>query len=105
MESTLHKRGFPGRTRGGEAAVFQMDAESESDSVEPLVEVLQGGAWSGGTSSPADLLDRCRVTCRARQCPPLPITDGETRAVCACIEALDRQWQVLPVGKMMSLWL
>lgn len=62
VESVLYKRGFLGRIRDGQAATFQMRAESESDGVERLVEVFQGDAWSGNTSSPADMLDLYAVT-------------------------------------------
>lgn len=71
VESTLHKRRFLIRVCDGEAATFQMTAESECDGVERLVEVMQGDAWSGSGSAPADLLDLYRVTCSARQCLPL----------------------------------
>lgn len=103
VESTLRKCGFLSRVRDGETAAFQMGAETESDGVERLVEVLQGDAWSGGTSSPADVLDLYRVTCGARQCQPLPITDEEILAVRICISELDRQWQALPVGQSLSV--
>jgi len=81
VESTLHKRGFLGRVRDGEAASFQMGAESESDGVERLVEVFQGDAWSGGDSSPEDMLALYRVTCQARGCTALPVGPSDIVAV------------------------
>ena len=103
VECTLHKRGFLSRIRDGEAANFRMRAESESDGVERLVEVFQGDAWSGGTSAPADMLELYQVTCRARQCPPLPVTEDDILVIRGVIADLDRQWQALPVGKTFSL--
>lgn len=103
VESTLHKRGFLGRVRDGEAAGFQMTADSESDGVERLVEVFQGDAWSGGNSSPADMIALYHLTCRARQCPPLPVGPEDILAVGNHIARLDRQWQALPVGQSMTL--
>lgn len=103
VESTLEKRGFLSRVRDGEAANFQMRAESESDGVERLVEVFQGDAWSGGTSSPADMLELYQVTCRARQCPPLPVKAEDVLAVRGLISELDRRWQALPVGHTLDL--
>lgn len=98
VESTLHKRGFLGRVRDGEAASFQMGAESESDGVERLVEVFQGDAWSGGRSSPEDMLALYQVTCQARGCTALPLSPSDIVAVRECIGALDERWQALPVG-------
>jgi len=103
VESTLEKRGFLSRIRDGEAANFQMRSEAESDGVERLVEVFQGDAWSGGTSSPADMLELYQVTCRARQCPPLAVKVEDILAVRDLICELDRQWQALPVGQTVDL--
>jgi hypothetical protein len=103
VESTLRKRGFLGRVRDGEAASFQMDAESESDGVERLVEVFQGDAWSGGDSSPEDMLALYQVTCEARECPALPVSPSDIVAVCECIGALSGQWDALPVGESLVL--
>jgi hypothetical protein len=103
VESTLRKRGFLGRVRDGEAANFQMDAESESDGVERLVEVFQGDAWSGGDSSPEDMLALYQVTCGARACPALPVSPLDIVAVRECIGALGEQWSALPVGGSLVL--
>ncbi|MCU6433266.1 hypothetical protein LPB67_05675 [Undibacterium sp. Jales W-56] len=103
VESTLHKRGFLARVVAGEAADFQMDAEPESDSVERLVEVFQGDAWSGGDSRPEDMLDLYRVTCQARDCEALPVSCQDVVAVRDCIASLDAQWQALPAGQSMEL--
>ncbi|MEO8801900.1 MAG: hypothetical protein ABI304_05970 [Rudaea sp.] len=103
VEHTLQKRGFLSRVRDGEAANFQMGAESESDGVERLVEVIQGDAWSGSGSVPEDLLDLYRVTCSARQCAPLAVTDEDVCAIRGCIAELDLQWQTLPVGQPLTL--
>ena len=103
VESALQARGFLGRVRDGEAANFRMRAEPDSDAVERLVEVFQGDAWSGGDSDPADMLDLYQVTCRARECPPLPLAPADVLAVRDRIEALDRQWQALAVGDALEL--
>ena len=103
VESTLGRRGFLGRVGNGEAAEFNMGAEAEGDGVERLVEVFQGDAWSGGDSDPADMLDLYRVTCRARGCNPLPISEADIRLVRECMQALDQEWQALRVGDTMVL--
>ncbi|MGA9334663.1 MAG: hypothetical protein WBV39_10340 [Rudaea sp.] len=103
VESTLQKSGFLSRVRDGEVADFQMAAESESDGVERLVEVVQGDAWSGSDSSPEDMLDLYRVTCSARGCPPLPVAGEDIVAIRRRIAELDRQWQALPVGQAMTV--
>jgi hypothetical protein len=103
VESTLHKRGFLGRVCAGEAASFQMAAEAESDSVERLVEVLQGDAWSGGTSTPEDMIDLYRVTCTARACEPLSVAAEDMLCVRERIDQLDRQWQMLAPGQTLEL--
>ncbi|MDE3209132.1 MAG: hypothetical protein KGM46_00135 [Pseudomonadota bacterium] len=102
VESTLHRRGFLGRVRDGEA-IARMGAETESDGVERLVEVIQGDAWSGAAGSPADLLDLYRLTCRARACPPLPLACGDILAIRDRIGELDLQWRALPAGAALEL--
>jgi hypothetical protein len=103
VESTLHKRGFLGRVRDGEAANFEMGAEAESDSVERLVEVFQGDAWSGGTSTPEDMIDLYHVTCTARACEPLSLTVEDMVCVRERINELDRQWQAIAPGQSLIL--
>ena len=50
VEHTLNVQGFLSRVKEGEAAGFGMKPEALSDSVERLVEVIQGDEWSGGDS-------------------------------------------------------
>ena len=103
VESTLQKRGFVGRVLAGEAAVFQMEAEPESDGVERLVEVFQADGWSGWNSAPADMLDLYQVTCKARACEPLDVAADDIEAVRQRILELTAQWQALPVGKSLAV--
>ncbi|MBS0214101.1 MAG: hypothetical protein JSR26_13145 [Proteobacteria bacterium] len=103
VESTLQKRGFLGRVRDGENANYTMCPKPESDGVERLVEVFQGDAWSGGTSSPADMLGLYQVTCSARKCSPLPVSSADILAVRQRIAELEQQWQALPVGQTFSV--
>ena len=103
VESTLQARGFLGRVRDGEAANFRMVAEAESDGVERLVEVFQGDAWSGGESTPEDMIALYQVTCIERQCPPLEVNAEDIDAIRLRITQLDRQWQALPVGGTVTL--
>jgi len=103
VEFTLQKRGFLGRVLDGERADFAMAPEAESDGVERLVEVMQGDAWSGGTTSPEDMLDLYRVTCSARDCPMLPIKADDITSIRDKLMELDVRWQALAVGESMSL--
>lgn len=103
VEHTLRRRGFLGRVLDGEAASFHMGAEAESDSVERLVEVFQGDAWSGGDSDPAQMLDLFQTTCRSRQCPALALGEADILAVRERMGELDREWQALPVGQSLVL--
>jgi hypothetical protein len=103
VESTLQRRGFLFRIRDGELANFQMTGEVESDGVERLVEAVQGDAWSGGNSASQDVLDLYRITCSARECPPLPVGIEEIDAIRLKIEELDAKWQALEVGESMDL--
>jgi len=103
VESTLQKRGFLGRVRDGEASNFQMQAETESDSVERLVEVIQGDAWSGSNSKPEDMLDLYQVTCSARGCPCLPITEADIESIRECIADLTQQWDTVAVGSTLVI--
>jgi len=103
VESTLQKRGFLSRVREGEPASFQMGAEPESDGVERLVEVIQADAWSGGNTSPAEVLDLYQVTCVARACDALPIVADDIVAIRRHIRALHLQWQSLAAGQSIEL--
>ena len=103
VESTLQKRGFLGRVRDGEAANFQMQAEAESDSIERLVEVIQGDAWSGGNCKPEDMLDLYRVTCNARECLSLAITEADIESIRKSVAGLSRQWDTLAVGSTLVI--
>jgi hypothetical protein len=103
VESTLRRRGFLARVRDGEQASFRMQSEAESDGVERLVEVIQGDAWSGSASTPAELIDLYRVTCSARECPPLNVTGADIDAIRGCIADLDLRWQQLAVGQSLKL--
>jgi hypothetical protein len=103
VESTLSARGFLGRVAAGEVAAFTMGAESESDGVERLVEVIQGDAWSGGTSAPAEMIDLYRVTCEARDCPMLAIDAAAIDAIRAELGRLTEAWSATPVGGTLTL--
>jgi hypothetical protein len=103
IEHTLRARGFLGRVKDGEAAAFQMAPESESDSVERLVEVFQGDEWSGGSSSAAEIIEIYDVTCRARGCPALLIDDSAVLAVRAAIADLTTRWQAVAIGGSLQL--
>lgn len=103
VESTLEKRGFITRVRDGERADFRMPPEAESDGVERLVEVFQGDAWSGGTSSPADMLDLYRITCTERECPMLAVSEADIDAIRARVAELTAQWDALAVGQSLVL--
>ena len=103
VESTLGERGFMRRLHEGETADFRMAANAASDAVERLVEVFQGDAWSSGDSSPADMIDLYRITCQARGCPMLPVTDADILAVRARIAELTAQWEALDVGESLRL--
>ena len=105
VESMLHKRGFLSRVRDGEAASMRMAPQQESDAVERLVEVFQGDAWSGSSSTPADMIDLYRVTCSARQCPMLDVDEGAIAEVRERLAELTREWDSLGVGESLELHL
>ena len=103
VESTLVKRGFLTRVREGARADMRMRGEAESDGVERLVEVIQGDAWSGGTSCAVDMLDMYRVTCSARACPMLDVGADDIDAVRARMAELTAQWNALAVDQSLTL--
>jgi hypothetical protein len=103
VEHTLRLRGFLGRVKDGEAAGFEMKPESESDSIERVVEVFQGDEWSGGGSGPAEMLDLYAATCQARECPALPLDAAAIQAVRATISELSTRWAALKVGGSLRL--
>lgn len=103
VEHTLQTRGFLHRVKEGEAATFRMTPEAESDSVERLVEALQGDAWSGGQSSDTEILEMYQVTCSARQCPALDLCPLDVEAVRAAIQSLTKAWSAIPVHGSLEL--
>ena len=80
-----------------------MESDGRSDSVERLVEVFQGDAWSGADSSASDIIELYRVTCDARDCSPLPVDKTSIDAVRAAIAELTRRWDAVPVGGSLEL--
>ena len=103
VENVLHRRGFIGRVLEGEAASFQMAADSESDGVERLVEVFQADGWAGWNTPPQDLLDLYQVTCQARQCAPLTVGLDDLEMVRQKLLQLTQQWQAIAVGEALVL--
>jgi hypothetical protein len=103
VEHTLVVRGFLNRVKTGEPAAYQMAADPLSDSVERLVEVFQGDAWSGGSTTAAAMLHLYAVTCEARACPALPICEVDVDAVRAAIAALTERWAAVGVGGSLAL--
>ncbi|MBU6478868.1 MAG: hypothetical protein KGQ32_13135, partial [Xanthomonadaceae bacterium] len=87
----------------GERADMRMRGEGESDGVERLVEVIQGDAWSGGSSEAAEMLDLYRVTCEARDCPMLDVSIDDIGAIRTQMAELTVQWEALPVGQSLNL--
>lgn len=103
VESVLAARGFLGRVAAGEDARFTMRAEPESDGVERLVEVVQGDAWSGGATPATEMIDLYRVTCAARNCPPLAIDATSIEAIRDQIRRLTADWAALPIHGTLTL--
>jgi hypothetical protein len=103
VEHSLVVRGFLGLVKAGEAAGFQMATDPESDSVERLVEVFQGDAWSGATTTPTDLIELYVVACEARACPALPIGAADVEAVRSAIADLTARWATVAVGGQLEL--
>jgi hypothetical protein len=102
VESILDARGFLGRLRDGEVATFGMIAESDSDSIERLVEVMQGETWSA-VGANSDLIDLYRVTCEARGCPMLELNDEIIADIRGRIVALTEAWDGIAVGQTLTL--
>jgi hypothetical protein len=105
VEHTLQQRGFLHRLSEGEAASFTMASEAEADGVERLVEVIQGDAWSGSSSSATDMLEMYRVTCHARACPMLAVDEAAIDAVRTHMKELSEKWDAVAVGQALELTL
>jgi hypothetical protein len=103
VESTLGARGFLRRVDDGEAAILQMKEEEQSDGVERLVEVIQGDEWSGGQSTPEDILDLYELNCQAKNCAALAVNGDAVLAIRAEIARLDNLWSAVPVGSSLDL--
>ena len=104
VEQVLDAHGFLGRVRDGETAGFGMVGNASSDGIERLVEVMQADGWSPGQPAEA-VIDLYRVTCDARQCPMLPVDVITIAQLRANIAALTEDWEAVPIGGTMDLWL
>jgi hypothetical protein len=102
VESALHGRGFLGRVKDGEIAAFGMAAEGESDSIERLVEVMQGETWSG-LIPVDDLIDLYRITCTARGCPMLELNADLVGDMRTRIASLSKDWETISIGETLTL--
>lgn len=103
VESVLTVRGFLGRIAAGEEAALTMAGDPTSDGIERLVEVVQGDAWSGGTATPAEMLDLYRLTCEARGCPTLALDEAAITTIRAEFDRLTHAWVAVPVGGTLTL--
>jgi hypothetical protein len=103
VEHTLSRHGFLARVAQGEAASFQMGGEAESDGVERLVEVMQADGWSGWQTPASELLSLYEVTCAARECPALPVSEADVEAIRSRILELQAQWGEVAVGGSLTL--
>jgi hypothetical protein len=102
-ERMLEVQGFLRRVKDGGSASFGMQPEALSDSVERLVEVFQGDAWSGGNSSAPEIIDMYRVTCDARECPALAVDAASIEGVRETISELTQRWDAVPIGGSLKL--
>ena len=64
---------------------------------------FRGRVKAGADSSASDIIELYRVTCNARDCPPLPVDGTSTDAVRAAIAELTRRWDAIPVGGSLAL--
>jgi hypothetical protein len=103
VEHSLQARGFLQRVKGGEPANLRMAPDSESESVERLVETLQGDAWSGSMAGEQEILEMYQVTCLARECPALPLSQEDVVSARAAIQKLSIEWQAVPVNGTLEL--
>jgi hypothetical protein len=103
VEHSLQARGFLQRVKGGEPANFRMAPDSETESVERLVETLQGDAWSGSMAGEQEMLEMYQVTCLARECPALPLSQEDVASARAAIQKLSTEWQAVPVHGTLEL--
>ncbi len=102
VEEVLAAQGFLSRVRDGEVADVRMAGNAISDGVERLVEVMQADGWSPGGGA-ADVIALYHVTCDARSCPPLPITEKLVARLRERIAALTMAWDAVAVGEAMEL--
>lgn len=103
VESVMAARGFLGHLADGEAPLLR-PGDAAAESVERLVEVIQGDAWSGPLPAPAaDMIDLYRVTCEARGSILLPLDAAAVDAIRARVAELTAQWAAVPVGGTLTL--
>ena len=102
VENVVAKRGFMRRVANGEKLAFRMAPDIESDQMERLVEVMQGGANSG-FPPPADLIDMYRITCNARDVAPYIVTEANILAIRAEMARLGRLWKETPADGTLTL--
>mgnify|MGYP000031593649 CR=1 FL=1 len=102
-ETLLADAGFLGRVAAGEAATFRMDQADETDAVERLVETIQADAWSGGTSTEAEIIQLYGVTCDARGCAPIELSIETVTRIRERVLELTEAWDALTDGGILTL--
>ena len=102
VETVMARRGFLTRLAEGESAAGKMAVDVLAESIERLVEVMQGEAWSGAAATD-EVLTLYTLACDAWGHAAAPVSADQVDQIRQEIAALTERWNAVPVGGSMAL--
>ena len=104
VETVMLQKGFLNKVATGETAVGKMVSDATAESIERLVEAMQGEAWSGEVATD-EVLTLYTIACDAWGHAASPVSAVQVDQIRQEIAALSKRWDATPVNGAMVLHL
>jgi hypothetical protein len=102
VETVMVQEGFLTKVAAGETSLGKMVSDATAESIERLVEVMQGEAWSGEVAT-GEVLSLYVVACEAWGHAASPVSADQVDLIRAEMAALTERWDATPVHGSMVL--
>jgi len=102
VETVMTQKGFLTKVAAGESPVGKMVSDATAESIERLVEAMQGEAWSGEAAT-AEVLSLYAIACESWGHAASPVSAGQIDLIRAEMAALGERWDATPVNETMVL--
>ena len=102
VETVMANKGFLTKVAAGETTVGKMVSDATAESIERLVEVMQGEAWSGEVAT-GEVLTLYAVACESWGHAASPVTADQVDLIRAEMASLTERWNATPVNGVMVL--